>query len=205
MMKVCILGDSHVACLMHGWELIKEDYDQVAITFFAYGGFDLPDSLKVKDRYLVPDNDKIKKFIAFCSGGLEYIAIDSCDHFLISGLGLRITHPTWVYYSTQVQEQSLRDDIAECLAWKLFKKIRSITDQTIYLGHCPLLATETPSKERDDLEPYHNRIAWVNEKLLKDHNVTMPIQPIETIVNGFETGLEYSKGSANFGTRKSHS
>ena len=56
----------------------------------------------------------------------------------------------------------------------------------------------TSSEEKGDLEPYHNTIAWVNDKLLKGHNVKMPVQPAENIVNSFETTLALSKGATRF-------
>ena len=50
MINICILGSSHLACLIHGWEIIKEDYKLIKITFFAKERFDLADGLQIKDR-----------------------------------------------------------------------------------------------------------------------------------------------------------
>jgi len=131
MIKICILGSSHVACLTHGWEIIKADYGQVVITFFANDGFGIADDLKVNGRWLVPGNEYLKKFMVFIPGGLEYVVMDLFDHCLIYGLGLRLYNFNWAYYSTQVIEQALRDHVYDGPAWRLLQNVRRITHKTI--------------------------------------------------------------------------
>jgi hypothetical protein len=194
-MNICILGNSHVGALKRAYDKISTDYPDIQITFFAQRGYDLTE-LDVDNGKLVANSDVLRQAIMFTSGGIDSIAPESYDIFLIYALG---TKPNFVapgiYYSSQVKELALADIANNSAAMNLIKKIRCLTDKPIYLGHDPLPAGQSNDVPADDHGMYIDGIKKINDHIYQKLNVKLLMQPLETLVSWNRTNINFSSGS----------
>jgi hypothetical protein len=95
--KTCIIGDSSVAVLRTATsgEHVKQYHD---LTFF-YSHYSYISKLVLQDSKLISLSDELTEALKQCSGGLDYIDIESYDGFVISGLGLWIVEIAALYQS----------------------------------------------------------------------------------------------------------
>lgn len=86
-MKICIIGNSHVASLKQGWESIKTcpDYAHVSVEFFAAPRNTI-DQLEYQDGSLFAGTQELKKHLELSSPGKDEIRIEDYDLFVIQGL-----------------------------------------------------------------------------------------------------------------------
>lgn len=194
MMKICVIGNSHVGSLKRGWDVIKEDYREQEITFFAQRS-DGIDGLIAQNGKLIPDNEVLARALEFTSGGKKEIDPNEYDVFIIYGAGLNIdfvrdSH----FYSSAVIESSLNDLVANTVSFNLLKRLRTLTHKAIFLGHLPLVpAIEILSDTTSD--DYIARVERINEVSYRPLNAELVRQPLSTIVNGNNTNPYFSKGS----------
>ena len=87
-MRVCILGNSHVACIKVAWDELGKSHTDYCLTFCAAPGRRL-DAMELSGDHLVPSNPQLRRDILTTSGGRDSIAIRDHDAFCIVGLGFR--------------------------------------------------------------------------------------------------------------------
>ncbi len=91
--SICIIGNSHIAALKQAWTNRKPPVARdSAVTFFAAGTHLLP-HLKVEGRVLVSRNADLAEKLIYTSGGLDRIAVDRYDIFVLVGMGFGIDIP----------------------------------------------------------------------------------------------------------------
>lgn len=193
-MRLCVLGNSHVASLKSGWDAISGDYPDVSITFFAARQRAL-DGLHLQEGKLVPQTDILAKNIAFTSGGLTQVDLQSYDAFLCYALGL----PTPVLdprYSSAVTKLIFSDVFSRSLNIKIARLIRRGTTKPLYIAPNPRVA-DTPHTPKPGLTKqldYRATIALMQRELNLDRSKIIP-QPPETLTPGGFTLGRFSIGS----------
>jgi hypothetical protein len=193
-MRICIMGDSHVGSLKRGWDNIYDVYPDKEIVFFAHRANGLND-LIVRDGKLVPNNGELAKALEFTARGKAEIDPVEYDVFIIYGVGANVNFTfNSLFYSKAVIRRSLNDFVENTLSFNLLKKLRAVTNKTIFIGHAPLRAaiqTLPDTKPAD----YLSRVRLINEVVYAPLHSELVLQPINTIVNGNSTHSDFSKGS----------
>jgi len=72
-LRICIIGDSHVAALKTGWSSLSREFLEVRPIFFAAACESLS-ALKPVGKTLGTEDVALRAKLAFTSGGSEYIA-----------------------------------------------------------------------------------------------------------------------------------
>lgn len=192
--RICVIGNSHIASLKGGWNIIGAGKPpRLEITFFGHRANRL-DGLEVVDGLLRPDNEDLERSLAFTSGGATSIDPGRYDHILLYGMGaLPWILPTDVVYSHEVLKRAAGDLSSDTLSMRTLNKLRRIYDGPVHLGHEPLPALEPVGE--GTAAAYVNGMERLNALVYGPINARLWTQPVETIVNGQNTSLSYSAGS----------
>jgi hypothetical protein len=84
-MRVCIIGDSHIAALKSGWDLIQNRFASADVTFFGAARPNFAD-LAVSGGKLMATSRRLQLLFEKISGGLIAITGDF-DRYILCGLG----------------------------------------------------------------------------------------------------------------------
>jgi hypothetical protein len=188
--RICILGNSHAACLKLAWDHLTIDHPNRELVFFAARGIDLR-YLRVSGNALVTRKHRVAESISFTSGGADKVEVDRFDAFLMYALALRV--PDMDYrLSSAVKSQACGDALSRSLNLRICRTIRQVSDAPIYIGHNPQPASrdEFPSEQMNYEEVY-----GVLAKEIDIVGANLVAQPPETLVNGWNTRPELAKGS----------
>jgi len=193
--KICVLGNSHVGSLKTGWDRIFGQFPEYELTFFAARSNNLR-HLVISNGALVPQNEELEKSIAFTSGGLKLVKLDFYDAFVIYGLGLLIPKID-SRISSAVLNIACREKYLNCLNLKLAKKIRAAVNSNIYIGHIPQEASNIDCETASPAQNINYNLIFEKMKKFLDIPKTILIQqPSKTFSNCWNTKLEYSTGSS---------
>lgn len=191
--NLCIIGNSHTGALKRAWDKVHTQNPDINITFFAHRAHGLK-GLKIKENSLTPDNENLKKALEFTSGGINTILPDNYDYILIYGLGAKPNFSDNKFFSKEVQVLAAKDLTLDTLSFEILKKIRSITDKKIFIGHDPLKTTYN-IRHTGKAVQYEKGIENINNLIYSHFNAELVAQPAETTVNGNATHPAFSKGS----------
>jgi hypothetical protein len=196
MKRVCVLGDSHSACLKLAWEEVRGAHRDVTLTFFADRDLGLR-GLQPRDGALVPDSAELRKTIEHTSGGLGVVDLGCYDAVLIVGLRIR-AYPRMEgegHFSAAAVRQWLVDFIPTTIGFDLATKIRRLSRVPIFIMHTPLFASSGAPEVDVGLEAYRSFVGCLREQAFNGLAATVFEQPEETITDGVFTKQEYSIGS----------
>ncbi len=87
MIRLCVIGNSHIGAIRRGWDTVERDYQNSSIDFFGSTG----DSIKTLaniDGVLSSPDETVRAMLHRTSGGRESIVPASYDAFVVVGLGL---------------------------------------------------------------------------------------------------------------------
>lgn len=190
MNKICILGNSHVACIKKAWDnSSSEGFD---IDFFAHQAQGMQ-ALRIEGDHLVPTNDRLKLALKRSSSGKSIIKPDEYSALVLVGLGLELLHlNTLNKYSKAVIKASYSDYVKQTLLYRLAKQIRSISEQRLYVLHSPL---KSKNAAPAGCEVYIRSINLMAEVFAEIGNVQILAQPLETIVEDRFTAPQYAKSA----------
>lgn len=194
MIRLCVIGNSHVASLKKGWNELSGQYPDVRLTFFACRGRHLL-RLAARDGCLTSDIEALRQILSFTSGGSPEVRVSEYDRFLIYGSEARpyFTSPSEVF-SRAVVMQSVHDSVEGTLAVHLLRQLRLLTDKPVYIGHCPLVGAKEV-RSRQNPKTFVDGIALANRVFYESLCAELVAQPIETIVNGMATDPVYVRGA----------
>lgn len=198
-MRICVIGNSHVAALKTGFEgLSSEARKGAKVDFFAARGNALK-GLQLVGESLKSDSPQLKRSLTFTSGGSEAILIKNYDIFLLHGLELQPFFAPDRFYSQAVLTAALDEKYSETITVSLVKKIRRITNVPVYVGHTPLPASDGGKGLEGGpagVSNYERGIILSNELFFKKIAAALVMQPVITIAeNGTNTLNEFSIGS----------
>lgn len=141
-LRLCIVGNSHVASLASAWKGLAERWPTVEITFFAARGATL-ETLTARRGALQARNQKMREQLKWVSGGHEAIVAADYDAFWLIGLRLGVETIAPLYGScwaeshapdpsrTPVSDaafaRTAEERIRQSAAFAVYDKLRPIT------------------------------------------------------------------------------
>jgi len=209
--KICLIGDSHLAALKLGFDKIANEFEDVQVTFFGSFASSF-NELIVNDRKIVPQSGKVKKVMVMTSGGQANIVVDDYDLFILHGLELsfqgfvnKALQQPVNNQDTQLQSlawANLTSLIDQCLSIKLAKKFLRL-DKPVLLSPQPFLSEQVAHNLIPKWELWHNLLEnqgkpthWVMEALAawEKHLVQLEAlkQPPATVIHHFFTKNKFS-------------
>jgi hypothetical protein len=196
MKRVCILGDSHTACIRLAWNESGSDFPGVDLTFFADQAEGLA-QLEPQHGSLVPGNDRLRDTIAHASGGLSAVRLTEYDVVWI--VGLFYVYPRVDgFFSQAVVREMLAKHLPGSPALNVIGKIRQVCDIPVFATHRPLMECVEPLDFVADLELYRRTIAFTQNQFFHAVRATVLPQPEQTIANRYYTHPHYSVDSTMF-------
>jgi hypothetical protein len=201
--RVCVIGNSHTACLKLAWDDLKVRFPSISLTFFAARKSGVSELQPTPDGVLVPTSKRLSQALMHTSGGQSVIDLRRYDLVLV--VGLTSGYPRYGYFSHAVARQAMLDHIPTTAAFETVQKIRSVSDIPIFLAHQPLFKENDGdqddegipilSKESDGLMPYRRIIEAINDGLFRGLGARFLDQPAQTITKCFYTRSEYGTNS----------
>lgn len=220
MMTICAIGDSHLAALKLGWEMIKADHPGIRLVFFGAPGMNLK-SLAVSEASLVPTTERLRKLMKHTSGGLGVIA-QSYDRFLVCGMKFAVFMVQRLYqrYRSEAEERDDRRPISnECLlraaqgclraslSVEVVEKLRKVTRAPIGLIPVPFRAEGSAQGRLWERDRYllAQTFAEAARRLADDLEFQPFFPPAAMLSNPIQTKAEYSENSVRLqGDNKAH-
>lgn len=153
MMRIALLGNSHLYAWKRAWNLIGRAYPEVDLVFFAAAGRQLECCEPEGDR-LVFKREDVARWIELTSGGRRELVPADYDVLCVAGLKfgmnpVTVLHSGWRADSHKAKEGSFQlvsdacfqdavdDLLSGSLAMTLVGRIRRITDKAIWLVPAP--------------------------------------------------------------------
>lgn len=84
-MKICLIGNSHIACVKKAWDSLSSNYHSDSITFFGSHADTLLNT-KGKNNKLIPTNEQVQNSFKITSNGHTEIDFTLFDICLIHGI-----------------------------------------------------------------------------------------------------------------------
>jgi len=209
-MKICIIGNSHIASLKLGWDEIAPLTPAQDITFFAARGKQAAELVVKTDwrrrKTLVPGikGGKLERSIEFTSGGKTEIDFSAYDICMLHGL---LKFPRYDRrISAAVKQAVMQRSVVGSLATPLVAKIRACSDIPIWISHQPVPRLQEnefiPATAR--YAPYDMVLDEITAAFGRD-DVRFLAQPKETLASEIATQGRYSQGSVRLDVGDKHS
>ncbi len=203
-MKICVIGNSHVAVLKHAYDNLPKTAATPELTFFADRGAGV-NKLEVTGRKLAPParDRSLLSAIRMTSGGHANIDPDLYDRFLLIGMAADVRQLAEMVLqpiSEAARNCAIGDYWSSRAVARMVAKLKAITDKPVIYGVTPLVAAAR--KNNDGPAAYEKMIALSKQLFFDDMGVALVAQPVETIVNGYNTALDYARGSIRLQVKK---
>lgn len=191
-MKICVLGNSHVASLKLGLEKIAGGPNKAELVFFASRGSAMG-SLRLDGKRLVAANENLARSITHTSEGRKEIVVDDYDAFLVYGLGFRLPI-LGRHLTSAVRRQACRDTATASLNHRLCALLRKATDKPVHVGHDPQEAVDARQPRLSERLPYE-AVFELTANELRGERLRLVSQPRETFADDWFTQQKFSSGS----------
>lgn len=218
-MKICVIGNSHLAAFKLAWDDLADTYHNKAeMIFFGSPGKSL--EVAIESGYLVPTTEKVKKDFHNTSGGLTKIDFADFDAVLLVGLGCSIwclseafgTHrvydapfsikdTTYKTISAACIAQICVDQMKNTAMFQIASLIRSTSKIPIFIIPTPFYSETCKNNWKESFlalnacrtvqTSYHTAIS----QLCQSFVATFIPQPDSTITDFLFTKENLSKGS----------
>lgn len=153
MIRIALLGNSHLFCWKRAWNSLGKAYPDVELVFFAARGTQLECGEPQGDR-LVFKNEEVARWIETTSGGRRELVPADYDALCVVGLGCGVRTVTGLYsrwradshkgeegrfqlVSDACFQDTVSDRLKASVAMALVGKLRQITDKVIWLAPTP--------------------------------------------------------------------
>lgn len=217
MTRVCFIGDSHLATLKFGLQLVARDFPNIEATFFASHGKSMR-SLSLSNGALIAENELLALSLQRTSGGREAIR-DEYDCYLLHGLELSIviallmirarkTDPAVPPWPPEKQDDAFHGALASAIrntnAAKILMKLRQITTAPIFLSPAPVSSVQLPALrarlvKRKESKSLVQLFETMCREIAQDRTAQFVAQPeITRDMDGIATRPDYSQSPARF-------
>lgn len=105
-LRLCAIGNSHLAALRSGWGLCAAAYPAVQATWFGAMWDGIAQLRRVGGALRADHVPKVEATLAWTSGGLRQVVFEDYDAFLLVGLGLSFTSLARLYGTNRTLSQS---------------------------------------------------------------------------------------------------
>lgn len=217
-MKLCLIGNSHLAAFRMGWNGLAAEAAGVEATFFGARGGELA-HLRNRNGVLTSPEGMVRDQLRFTSGGEEAIHLDRYDAFVLVGIGLGLAAMLRVaaqhrtvgtvgkarfqhLVSDAVFDIGARAIVEESISQRIAGWIREVSDKPIIGATLPMPCPGALTARTDfwtDAELLAARLepVWLASKAFMERRRAMTIldQPEETRHGRWWTKASYGRGS----------
>jgi len=227
MMRVCLIGNSHLGCLKLGWDEIATRHSDTKVTFFGTPRRTIL-HLRARQHRLVPTTESVETSFMRTSDGLSVIDPQLYDAFvicgltvssvLVMGLACRYTPDSLSHLSERhlVSDDFFKAILAEMnqasAGYKTAKRLRRITDKPILILPPPMpseqITLKQPRLTKFQQDESGTRLATLVQEAVEslDKDVAEFVwQPQQTLAHGVFTQHEFSTNSSRLLTDEKHS
>lgn len=188
-LRLCIIGNSHIACLKTAWDLMAQDRERLTCTFFGSPGGGMQELQRDGSR-LRPASSKLKRDMKFTSGGKDIIRLDDYDAFLL--VGLRFFSPVFDRrLSAAVSEAALRESFGGTLARRIAADIRGASSAPIFIGSTPRPLKAGVAAENDRCYMTAAEVSAALTRTFHSEGFRFVPQPAETMRSPWSTKAEF--------------
>lgn len=214
-LKVCFIGNSHLAAFKTGWDQRGNLFPGVDADFFGSAGAGFA-RLTREGRNLVSHDQAITRQIEFTSGGKSQITLDDYDAFILVAMGHgMIKHlkncadhrpigmaPASYIISDKLFAKSIYHNTRRSVAAKIAKLIREVTDSLIIMCEQPLprpMVKENGLTLWKEIHAVAPEVARVFNKVKTRMEGSLSLvsirQPESTIADSFFTKTEFGENA----------
>jgi len=187
--KICVIGNSHIASLKLGWDRIGRDFPTLELTFFGARGYRM-EQLQTQGEKLVPQTKALKQILAHTSGSAGEINLPKYHACLVYGLFLRLPKMA-PHLSAAVKSCVAADALQASLSYETLGKIRAASPIPVFVGHDPLTCFKGETRPAI---PYTEALAYLRAAVdLAD--VRILEQPKHTLEQDRFTRSSYLSGA----------
>jgi len=198
-MRVCVIGNSHTACIKLAWDNWgREQFKNSELTFYATRGARIG-TLYAKDGALHSDEEEVRKNLGISSCGRTNVVLDEYDVCVLVGATPRLEEfvagavRQSRFYSEAVLERAWRCPMDKSLAKKLLNEIRKLSAIPVVALAKPNLAGEKDCKEIDR-DAVERAGELMHEKCLA-LGADLLLQPDRTVRDLIYTDPGFARGS----------
>ena len=216
-MKICIMGNSHLAALKLAWQQLSAEYSSIELVFFGARASAMA-HLDVQNNCLVSTHPETEHDMQFTSGGQNAIDLSSFDAVWLYGLAcdVNLFIPTLTthqlesltdinrkFLSRACFTQLCRDRLQHGILYKLTRLVRQISDLPVYVSPSPFpsrTCVDDPSEKWNALSANDGSVIQSSYydgiiTALNDYNTVFIPQPNDSIVDFLFTAPQYAKDS----------
>lgn len=224
MLRFCLIGDSHLACLKAGWDETPEPRkSSVSVTYFGAQS-QLFEDLRIEGKSLASTSELVKMKMASTSNGKTSIEVEDYDFFIVVGLGFNLRrlvvgplsrYRTIKYNARRgntfyVSESCLLESaigiFKDSLAVRTAQKLKAAGAKRIALVPQPLPSSSILElteegkpfrqfQQHADGDEIYRLFYEAGMSLAKSQGLEFIEQPPQTRLDGFFSKPEYSVGS----------
>jgi hypothetical protein len=222
MIRIALIGNSHLSALALAWRELAPRHPDIAITFFGARAY-LCEGLRVSQRGLRPDNEQLRRSLTWLSGGLDEIVVADFDLFWFAGhdFGLYPIVDTYAdcwaeSHSPDAGRTPVSDllfaelcdaALRRTLSMELYRRLREVSDAPVAMLCQP--APLGPARRSKDarfrgfgVAHHHDEGAILRrqadaalERIADAEGVAVFLQPPDTLAQPLHSHGEFSHGS----------
>lgn len=195
-MKICMIGNSHIASLKQGWDMVGREFAGVELVFFAAPRGRMA-GLKVEGDRLVARSAQLAGQLSLISGGLSEIVPHDYDAIVLYGLGLLVPRlPAGT--SSALRRRAAADYVTDGLMQKTLLKLRQITDKRVFIAPRPLTGPGFAPTGRAMMA--YSVLLDSLDQAFGDPQVRLLAQPGDSFTPDLETLATFLEGSVQLPT-----
>lgn len=220
--RLCLIGNSHLAALALGWREIAPRYPDIAITFFGARASCM-DGLRVSERGLRPDTPALAAMLRQLSGGPDEIVADDYDIFWFAGheFGLDpildIYSGCWAEAHTPDADRMPVSDqlfaelcvaaLRRTMSMELYRRLRQVSDAPVAMLRQPAPSFRAFKTKDARYAPYRlagrkgDRASLGRQadsafaRIAREEGFKILRQPGETCITALHTLATFARGS----------
>ena len=203
-MKLCILGNSHIACIKHAWDNIAERYPGVDVVFFGSSANTL-EHAKAEQGVLVPGTEQVARSWELTSGGSRELAVERFDHVVVHGVLPFLTRWERLFRWVNKNQTASSAFVRDCF-WRGHPLTHKVLAQVDQLDKSRILLTPRPSPVRQGEEvplpeAGYRELESFMASGFRALGYRVRLQPLASLTQGFHTFRRYNEDAIGLGKR----
>jgi hypothetical protein len=122
MKRVCLVGDSHLAAIKSGWEIVGREYPEIEASFFGAPA-EKSENIAFESGRLVPKTEQAARYFKLTSGGQEFMSPADYDLIVLVGFGFSLGPVIRGYRSFRTDSQRYREGDFQLVSSAYFDEI----------------------------------------------------------------------------------
>lgn len=182
-MRLCVIGNSHLAALRLGWPLVAPDHPWVQPRFYGASGMNMA-ALQQQGSRLVPGSPGLARWLHQTADGDDAIDLEAFDAVLLVGLNYHPSRRPDPRFSSAMRHMAILGQFEATLCGRIFGQVRAARPLIpIHIMPTPLDRRAPGSPPRPGrAAALTRRLAGARAVLEQAHApVRLVGQPLETI------------------------